>query len=124
MKQTLNNLYKIELKISFILIRYKRKTMASKQQLQLCIPKVSNEITKQYIINIFNKLQIGKIYKVFENPLRSDPLFKRIVLFINWDNTKELAKEIQETLKDPKEHMNVVYNMPWYWQIYANHQQR
>jgi hypothetical protein len=98
--------------------------MASKQQLQLCIPKVSNEITKQYIINIFNKLQIGKIYKVFENPLRSDPLFKRIVLFINWDNTKELAKEIQETLKDPKEHMNVVYNMPWYWQIYANHQQR
>ena len=124
MKQTLNNLCKIELKISFILIRYKRKTMASKQQLQLCIPKVSNEITKQYIINIFNKLQIGKIYKVFENPLRSDPLFKRIVLFINWDNTKELAKEIQETLKDPKEHMNVVYNMPWYWQIYANHQQR
>jgi hypothetical protein len=97
--------------------------MPIEKPIQLCIPKMSNEITKQTIASIFYKLHIGTIRRMIENPLRADPNYKRVVLIIDW-NTTPLAKEIQETLQDPTEHMNVVYDMPWYWQIYANHPQR
>ena len=91
--------------------------------IQLCIPKVSSTIPRQQIFETFCKLKIGRINRITENPLRADPAYKRVVLSINWDNSP-LSKEIQEVLKDPVEHMNVVYDMPWYWQIYANHPQR
>jgi len=98
--------------------------MPIEKSIQLCIPKMSNKITRQYIHQTFLKMNIGEIYRMIENPLRADPNYKRVILFIKWDNTKELAKEIQVTLQDPTEHMNIVYDMPWYWQIYANHPQK
>lgn len=98
--------------------------MPIEKSIQLCIPKMSNKITRQYIHQTFLKMNIGEIYRMIENPLRADPNYKRVILFIKWDNTKELAKEIQGTLQDPTEHMNIVYDMPWYWQIYANHPQK
>jgi gentisate 1,2-dioxygenase len=98
--------------------------MPIEKPIQLCIPKMSNKITRQYIYQTILKMNIGDIYKMIENPLRADPNYKRVVIYIKWDNTKELAKEIQEVLQDPTEHMNIVYDMPWYWQIYANHPQK
>lgn len=98
--------------------------MPIEKPIQICIPKVSNQFSRKQIHDIFQKLNIGKIYKIIENPLRADSNYKRVVLSIEWDNTQPLAKEIQEVLQDPTEHMNVVYDMPWYWQIYANHPQR
>jgi hypothetical protein len=97
--------------------------MPFEKPIQLCIPKMRMEIPRQQILTTFYKLNIGNIYRVIENPLRADPNYKRVVLVIDW-NTTPLSKEIQETLQDPTEHMNVVYDMPWYWQIYANHPQR
>ena len=97
--------------------------MPIEKPIQLCIPKMSKQIPRQQISSIFYKMNIGKIYRMIENPLRADPNYKRVVLVIDW-NTTPLAKEIQETLQDPTEHMNVVYDMPWYWQIFANHPQR
>jgi len=94
------------------------------QQIQLCIPKMSNETPRRKIYEVFQELNIGKIYKIFENPIRTDPNFKRVVIYIDWDNTQPIAKKIQETLQDPTEHMNIVYDMPWYWQIYARHPQK
>ena len=91
--------------------------------IQLCIPKMSCKIPRQKILSIFYKLNIGTIQRMIENPLRADSNYKRVVLVIDW-NTTPLAKEIQETLQDSTDHMNVVYDMPWYWQIYANHPQR
>jgi len=92
--------------------------------IQLCIPKVSNQIPRHQIFHTFATLKIGRIYRLIENPLRSDPKYKRVVISIDWDNSSTLAKEIQDVLKDPTEHMNIVYDMPWYWQIFANHPQR
>jgi len=94
--------------------------MSKEKPIQLCIPKMSNKISRQFIYNKFLKLNIGNIYKMIEKPLRSDPNYKRVVIYINWDNTQILAKEIQEVLQNPREHMNIVYDMPWYWQIYSN----
>jgi len=98
--------------------------MQQKTPIELCIPKVSQNITKKTIFESFKRMNIGYISRISENPLRSDPNYKRIVVKIFWDNTQELAKEIQEKLQNPNEHINLVYDMPWYWQIYANHPQK
>jgi hypothetical protein len=94
------------------------------RQIELCIPKVSQTISQKQIFQIFCKLNIGYISKIIENPLRADPKFKRVVIRVNWDNTQPLAIELQEVLTNPTEHYNLVYDMPWYWQIYASHPQR
>ena len=96
-------------------------TPTYQKQMELCIPKVSVNISQKTIFHVFCKLKIGYIVKIIENPLKNDPSYKRIIIRIHWDNTQPLAKEIQEHLKNPNEHMNIVYDMPWYWQIFANH---
>ena len=91
--------------------------------MEICIPKVSNTITRQKIFHTFCSLNIGYIARITENPLRSDPNSKRVIIKINWNN-EPLAENIQEVLKNPDAHMNLVYDMPWYWQIYANQRQK
>lgn len=98
--------------------------MPYKKQLELCIPRVSMNITRKQIFDTFVKLKIGYIDRITENPLRADSTYKRVVIRIKWDDTQELAKEIQEQLQDTTNHMNIVYDMPWFWQIYANQSQK
>ena len=39
------------------------------------------------------------------------------------EQAKELSKQIQDTLQENK-HVNLVYEMPWFWKIYANKHKR
>lgn len=98
--------------------------MPHAKPIELCIPKMSSKISRQQIFETFCKMNVGYIDRITENPLRANPTFKRVIIRIKWDNTQPLAKQIQEVLQDPAEHMNVVYDMPWYWQIFANHPQK
>lgn len=97
--------------------------MKNKKQLELCIPRVSEKISRKLIFDTFVKLNIGYIDRITETPLRNDSRYKRVIIRIKWDNTKPLANEIQSQLLDSTNHMNVVYDMPWFWQIYANQAQ-
>ena len=97
--------------------------MSSVRPLEICIPKVSIKITRKTVFDTFCKLKIGYIIRITENLLRSDPNYKRIIIYIKWDNTNPLAKEIQDNLCGTN-HMNIVYEMPWFWQIYANQPQK
>lgn len=92
--------------------------------MKLCIPKVSNQITTNQIFRAFSSLKIGKIQKIIENPLRANREYKRVVISIQWDDTNPLATHIQDTLKDPTQHINIVYDMPWYWQTFAANPQK
>jgi len=99
--------------------------MPNEKPLELCIPKVSSTISQKKIFDTFCKLNIGYIERITENPLYYHPEFKRVIIRVKWDNTNPLAKKIQDVLlENPTEHMNVVYDMPWYWQIYANNQKK
>jgi hypothetical protein len=91
--------------------------------IELCIPRVSIDIERHKIFETFVKLDIGYIERIIENPLKSDANYKRVVIRIKWDNTKELSKQIQDTLHENK-HVNLVYEMPWFWKIYANKHKR
>jgi hypothetical protein len=97
--------------------------MTYKKQLELCIPRVSEKIPRKLIFDTFVKLNIGYIDRIIETPLRNDSHYKRIIIRIKWDNTQILANEIQKQLEDLKNHLNIVYDMPWFWQIYANQSQ-
>jgi hypothetical protein len=79
----------------------------------ICIPKVSNKTTKQYIFSIFCSLKIGFIEKLTEVPIRNDPLHKRIFVKIKW-NQSELSKYICKRFESG-ENVKIVYSEPWYW---------
>jgi hypothetical protein len=97
--------------------------MSTVRPLELCIPKISVKIARKTVFETFRKLNVGYIIRITENLLRSDPNYKRILIYIKWDNTSPLAKEIQDNLHGTN-HMNIVYDMPWFWQIYANQPQK
>ena len=84
----------------------------------ICIPKVSNKITKQYIFGVFCSLKIGFIEKLTEIPIKSDPLNKRIFIKVKW-NQSELSKYIHKRF-DAGENVKVVYSDPWYWICVSN----
>jgi hypothetical protein len=84
----------------------------------ICIPKVNNKITKQYIFSIFCALKIGFVEKLTEVPIRNDPSHKRIFVKIKW-NQSELSKYICKRFESG-ENVKVVYSDPWYWICVSN----
>ena len=81
----------------------------------LCIPRMENIITKDYILRTFNKLKIGSIEQISEIPLRNDTRYKRIIIKVNWSDSDN-ANFIQNRL-DNNETVKVVYEFPWFWKV-------
>jgi hypothetical protein len=84
----------------------------------VCIPKVSNKITKQYIFGIFCALKVGYIEKLTEVPIKNDPAHKRIFVKIKW-NQSAMSKYIYQRFENG-ENVKVVYSDPWYWICVSN----
>jgi hypothetical protein len=76
---------------------------------------MSTEINRKSIYNVFYKLNIGTIERIFENQLKANEKFKRIILKIKWNKTV-MANQIQERLRK-KLPVNIVYEMPWFWKV-------
>ena len=89
--------------------------------MNLCIPRIKSNTTKEYIKKKLCNLQFfGKIEKIIEIPLKNDPTYKRILIKIIW-NTNEPSKNFQERLRNTGS-INYVYDFPWYWKIFiTNH---
>ena len=83
----------------------------------LCIPRVSNEIKKKYIIEKINKLNWGIIKLLNEIPLSKERDYKRIMIKLDW-NTDDETLKYKEKIKN-EEVIKVVYdeNSPWFWRI-------
>ena len=87
----------------------------------LCIPRIESSITREYIYQIIqDKLKLGNIKYLTEIPLKNDPTHKRIIIYMNWDTQNPITSNIQERLAT-KQHVNFVYDMPWYWKVKAGH---
>jgi hypothetical protein len=87
----------------------------TQQILSLCIPRLESKITKEFIINTFNNLNVGKIEKIKELPLRNDKTHKRIIMTLIL-NSSENSIFIKDRI-EKNETIKVVYDMPWYWKI-------
>lgn len=85
--------------------------------LTICIPRVSQELPRQYIFQVISALRIGYIDKIFEYPLKNDVLYKRVVIkFKSWVEN-ETANIITKRFAENKD-IKIVYNEPWYWIAY------
>ena len=81
----------------------------------ICIPRMDQTITRQTIFDTFKKLNIGRIERITENPLKNNPEYKRVILRIKWNNTTQSVK-IKNRLENSKP-VNIVYELPWFWRV-------
>ena len=82
----------------------------------VCIPRVENTISKEYVKTKFVNLNIGKILSVQEIPLYKESDYKRIIIKIKWNYTNEITQKIQNKFTESGM-VNIVYNSPWFWKV-------
>jgi hypothetical protein len=71
-------------------------------------------VTKDYILRIFKKLNLGKIDSIQEIPLHNGSHYKRIIVKVKWDLQNDRAQDIYDRLSCDKS-IKIVHSMPWYW---------
>lgn len=80
----------------------------------LCIPRILSNITKEYIYDTINHLNLGTIRNI--DIIRSKDLSnKAFIHFSKWNNggNADIVKERLLIGKDIK----IVHNDPWFWKI-------
>lgn len=82
----------------------------------ICIPRVDNSISKEYIQSKIENLGLGKIEYITERPLKNDEDYKRIIIKYKWNYKNERVEKIKKTINEMGS-LKYVYNMPWYWKI-------
>lgn len=80
----------------------------------LCIPRVSKDTSIREISKKLFDLEIGKIHKILELPIRNEEEYKRILIVIEFKG--ERGKELKELIQKGKS-IKVIYKEPWYWKI-------
>jgi len=84
-------------------------------QHSICIPRIDSTIAKSTIVQTFESLNIGNIYRVIEIPFKDSNKYKRIIVKVEW-NESEISKHILSRFKEGK-NVKVVYDsqLPWFW---------
>jgi hypothetical protein len=82
----------------------------------ICIPRVDARYSVEYIKEKINKFQLGEIVSIKEIPLKNDANYKRILLKISWDISKEPVKKAEDMII-ANGSLKLVYDMPWFWKI-------
>jgi hypothetical protein len=83
---------------------------------KICIPRVDEKYSIEYITTKINEFQIGEIISIKEIPLKNEKKYKRILITIKWDNTREIVNKMENILNTIGS-VKLVYDMPWYWKI-------
>jgi hypothetical protein len=81
----------------------------------LCIPKVNNEFSTNFIFKKLCLLKIGHIQKIIEIPLKNNHNCKRIIFKVSWNN--ETKTQFFKNKIDIGEPIFMVYDNPWFWKI-------
>jgi hypothetical protein len=90
------------------------------QNISLCIPRVSDSITRRFIIQKIVDLNIGCVERVDMVKKKSEKGEMYFCVFIHllW-NDSEKAKMIINRLNEGKE-IKVIYDEFWFWKISLN----
>ena len=84
----------------------------------VCIPRMETSISNRFVYQILLKLNIGKINKIVEIPLKNEKDFKRVMITIQWHQYNPRSQFVQKRLCDGK-NIKIVYDNPWYWKMVA-----
>ena len=87
----------------------------------LCIPRILENVSRNYIRNIFDKMDLGPINRidVIERKTEKGENFKRAFIHFHKWNTNDSTVAIQERLISGKD-IKIVHNSPWYWKVSIN----
>ena len=89
--------------------------------ISLYIPHVFANITKNKIVETFEKLRIGSINRIdFLNKKSKKSNYNAVYIhFSEWyDNSA--ARNFQERVLDPNMEARIVYDEPWFWIVLEN----
>ena len=90
------------------------------QGVSLCIPRLSGETEKSDILNKFNELEIGKVFKIDMIWKTSDKGEKFYSAFIHIDwNTSDLSKYIIDRVTSGKD-IKIIYDDFLFWKVFLN----
>ena len=82
----------------------------------ICIPKVENSVTKQYISNVFRKHNIGNIYRV--NVIQSKEKNNKLAfVYIKQLNDNVNSEIVKNALNDNID-FKIMHNFPNFWKCY------
>jgi hypothetical protein len=93
--------------------------------ISLYIPHVFANITKNRIVETFEKLRIGSINRIdFVNKKSKNSNFNSVYIhFSQWyDNVA--SRNFQERVLDPNMEARIVYDEPWFWIVLENKGQK
>jgi len=77
---------------------------------------METNVSIDYIRKTFDKLGIGIIQKVAEIPLYSDPNYKRIMVYVSWNQNSPRSNYILSRFNEGK-NVKLVHDGPWYWKM-------
>ena len=82
----------------------------------ICIPKLDESVTKNFMFKIFEKQNIGNIKKIHLVKLKNKNNKLGFIYFNNLNDNEngQLVKKCIENEEDFK----IMYNFPWFWKCY------
>ena len=92
-------------------------------QPSVCIPRVASNVTKETIMSVLNRFNLGQISRVdmiqrnFEGDMGSS--YQKVFIHFNKWNDDAIANQIRTTLLSGKE-VKIIYDAPWFWKLSEN----
>jgi carbon monoxide dehydrogenase subunit G len=94
--------------------------MIQKETLNLCIPRMDTNTTKEEVFRILKEMKIGFIQKVTEVPHKNDPKQKRLLMRVSGTTCNTNFSNFKNQIEEHGS-IKLVYDMPWYWKIVPSH---
>lgn len=82
----------------------------------ICIPRVEKALTVDYVQQIFEKWNIGRIAQINEFPLHSDDHYKRIMIDMIINTEYQSGSYVVDRFNQGQ-NIKLVHNGPWYWKM-------
>jgi len=97
-------------------------TTQTQSTMSIYIPHVFANITKEYMVNIFENWKIGKVHHVdFVDKMdkKGKMYYSAYVHFDSWFDSI-VSQNFQERVKNPDKEARIVYSDPWFWVCLEN----
>lgn len=77
----------------------------------ICVPKIDNCYSKNFIYQTFNSFNFGRIKKI--DVIHLDKYQRAFIHYITWNND-ERSKWVKNIL-DEGQDFKIIHDSPWYW---------
>tara|TARA_B100001250_G_C19765304_1_gene774460 strand:+ start:1340 stop:1633 length:294 start_codon:yes stop_codon:yes gene_type:complete len=87
----------------------------NQNNIALCIPRIEEGITAEFVREIFKSLDIGDIKSIDLRKTNKSNGRKAFINMYKW-NTTATAEKIKYRLNNDLS-VNIMYKIPWYWKL-------